>query len=533
MGLQQAPCNCRRQRRRGTSLGTAPGPARSAAPSRLQCSAPRTAPRPSRIHRPISTERSYALFRLTLALAISALLAACESRFGDEGTLPPIPEPILGTMSSEARELIGSATSHALANPDEAEANGRLGMAFHAYEFREESIACYRRAAALDPRDWRWAYYLGIVRAELGRYGDAATDFESVLSIRPELASGWLRLGESLLKADDPAQGREAFERAVELSPTSALAHFGLGKALDAVGDSERALDPYLRAVQLEPGAGAVRYALALLYRKLGRMEDAERQLAHLENRNRMEPSIEDSLMAAVRALRTDKRRYLQEGLELEAEGKLQEALALYEKAVAIDGSYLQARINLIAGYGRLGRFREAEVHYLATKGLASDSEELHVNWGMLETERKNFSAAVLSYRRALEINPHSADTHADLGAVLDRVGEADEALLHFRLALQNEPDHRLANFHLARFLISENRVTEAIDHLLRAKEPLDERTPTYIYGLADAYLRLGNVELSLRYLREAAALANEFGQSDLLRAILDDIHAIEAMPRP
>ena len=115
----------------------------------------------------------------------------------------------------------------------------------------------------------------------------------------------------------------------------------------------------------------------------------------------------------------------------------------------------------------------------------------------------------------------------------MNQVGNADEARLHFRLALQNEPNHRLANFHLARYLIAENRVNEAIDHLLKTKEPVDERTPAYVYGLADAYLRLGNRDLSLRYAREAAALAHEFGQSDLGRAILDDIQSLEAIRGP
>lgn len=435
-------------------------------------------------------------------------------------------------MAPEARELIGKARGHALADPSDADVHGRLGMALHAYELREGAIDSYQRAAAMDPRDWRWPYYLGTVHAELGRHSESVSLYESVLALRPELFAARIRLGESLLAGGRPEQSRETLQKAVELAPQSALAHFELGKALEAVGESEGALRAYARAMQLDPGAGAVRYALMLLYRNTGRMEDAELQLARLQDGNRVEPRIEDPLMAAVRTLRADKRRYLQDGLRLQADGNLLEAIVLYEKAVGIDGEYLQARINLIAAYAQLGRFREAQVHYRATKGLASDSEELQVNWGMLETDRRNFDSAVLSYRRALEINPHSADTHADLGVVLNQMGNVDDARLHFRLALQNEPDHRLANFHLARFLVAENRVSEAIDHLLRTRKPVDQATPRYIYGLADAYLRIGEVDQSLRYAREAAALAEEFRQFDLGRAIADDIRSLEASRR-
>ncbi len=435
-------------------------------------------------------------------------------------------------MAPEARELIGEARGRVLAKPTDSDSNGRFGMALHAYVLLQESIACYQRAAAFDSRDWRWPYYLGTVHAELGRHSEAASQFQAALSLRPDSVAARIRLGESLLGDGQFQRAREAFKEAVELSPKSAVGYFGLGKALESTDDHDEALRAYLRSIELEPAAGSVRYAIALLYRNLGRAGEAERQLAHVGNGNRTEPPIEDPLMAAVRSLRTDKRRYLQEGLSLEAEGKVRDAIVLYEKAVGIDGRYLQARINLIAAYGKLGRFPEAERHYEAIQGLASDSEELHVNWGVLQAAQKNFSDAAASYRRALEINPHSADTHGDLGVILGELGNADEARSHFRRALQNEPDHRLANFHLARYLIAENRVSEAIDHLLRTREPVDDRTPTYLYGLADAYLRLGNVDLSLRYAKQSGELASKLGQVGLARAINEDVRRLEAVHR-
>ena len=484
----------------------------------------------TRIGDPETVPLSEPVLRIAVAVAITAFLAGCRGGVEEEGRLPPIPEPRLEAMAPEARELIGEARKRTLANPGRADANGRLGMALHAYDLRQESIACYQRAAAFDPQDLRWPYYLGTVQLELGNNDEAALHFRAALSLRPDFGAARIRLGESLLSEGQFEQGREAFEQAVELSPVSAVGYFGLGKALEASGDNEAAQRAYIRAAELAPGAGAVRYALALLYRNLGRDDEAASQLAHLENGNRKQPPIEDPFMAAVRSLRADKHRYLQEGLGLEAEGNVREAIVLYEQAIGVDGSYLQARINLIGAYGKLGRYPEAERHYEATQMLASDSEELHVNWGMLQAARERFDDAAASYGRALEINPHSADTHADLGVVLGELGQDEEALLHFRLALQNEPNHRSANFHLARHLIAENRVTEAVDHLLRTREPVDDRTPTYIYGLADAYLRLGNVDLSLRYAKEAAALAGELGQFDLVRAIDEDIRRLEAV---
>lgn len=147
----------------------------------------------------------------------------------------------------------------------------------------------------------------------------------------------------------------------------------------------------------------------------------------------------------------------------------------------------------------------------------------------MLQAGRGDFAAAIRSYRRGLEINPHSADLHADLGAVLQRTGQAGEAARHLRLALEREPEHRLANFHLARHLLAEDRVAEAIRHLRRTEAPVDERTPTFLYGLADAYLRAGDAARAARYARRSLELARSMGQTDLAEAVAADLRALEA----
>ena len=414
-------------------------------------------------------------------------------------------------------------------NPTNAEASGRFGMTLHAYELRQDSIKCYQRAIALAPDEWRWRYYLGALLAELGRHDEAASQFEAVIAMAPELAAPRIRLGQSLVTFGETDQAIKAFEEALELEPLSAAAQFGLGKALAATGENQAALDAYQRALELEPTAGAGRYALALHQRDGGQDEEAAEQLALIENGNRAPPPIYDSLMVGLRNLRIDKHTYLERGLRLESQGDLFKAISMYERAVELDAEYLQARVNLIGAYGKLGRFLDAELQYRAALRFAANLEELHVNWGMLQAARKQFDDAAASYRQALEINPLSADTHTDLGIVLVELGQDSEALDHFRQALQNEPNHRSANFHLARHLIAEGRLAEAIDHLLRTRQPVDERTPTYIYGLADAYIRLGNVDLSLRYAREAEALASQFGQADLARAIGEDIRRLEA----
>ena len=464
-----------------------------------------------------------------MAAVLIACAASCEESGEQRNAALPLPIVRFEGMASDAAAALRRAQERASANPNLADANGAFGMVLQAYGLRDESVPCYLRAAELAPRDWRWPYYLGSVHAELGRHGEATAYFQRAASLQPESVAARVRLGNALLADGRPREGRQAFEDSVELDPSSAASHYGLGRACAADGDSTAALRSYMRAIDLAPAAGAVRYALAMLYEQLDRTADAARQLELAGEGSRLEPALDDPLMAAVNGMRVDKHTHLEDGLRLEREGSLAEAVQAYEKAVDLDDGYLQPRINLIAAYGKLGRIEEAESQYERALALAPESEELHVNWGTLLAGRNRFREAEASLRKALEINPHAASTHSDLAWVLNRAGKTREAIVHFRLALEREPGHRVANFHLARHLIGENRVEEAIRHLLRTLEPVDDLTPTYLYGLADAYLRVDRPDLAFNHLRRALELAGEMDQPGLAQEIERDLRALEA----
>ena len=467
--------------------------------------------------------------RAPIAIALLAFLAACQEGPPEHAARPPLPSVNLDGMAPDAAAAIRTARERAAQRAGQADASGTLGTVLQAYGLHEESVACYRRAEALEPGDWRWPYYLGSVHAELGRYREAAVCFRRASVLEPGSVAARIHLGNTLLRDGRPRESRRVFESLVESNPASAASHLGLARAQGADGKSEAALRSYMQALDLAPEAGAIRYALATLYNRLGRDLDASRQLELIGERELTEPSFDDPLATAVLEIRTDKHTLLERGLQLASQGSPAQATQAFEEALGLDSAYVQARINLVATYGRLGRFDEAQIHYERALELAPDSEELHVNWGTLQAGRDRLSYAARSFQRALEINPHSADTHADLGLVLDRAGQGAQAVRHFLRALEEDPGHRSANFHLARLRIAENRTEAAIRHLLRTVEPVDERTPTYLYALADAFVRAGEPDLALGHLARALDLAIESGQLELSRNLQRDIEALRA----
>ena len=59
------------------------------------------------------------------------------------------------------------------------------------------------------------------------------------------------------------------------------------------------------------------------------------------------------------------------------------------------------------------------------------------------------WSKAITLYEHALKLDPHNADLHTDLGIACRNAGQIDRALGEFRKALENDPVHQNARFHM------------------------------------------------------------------------------------
>ena len=107
-------------------------------------------------------------------------------------------------------------------------------------------------------------------------------------------------------------------------------------------------------------------------------------------------------------------------------------------------------------------------------------------------------------------------------------MGRSADAVESFVQALEYEPNHRLANFQLGRYRVAEGRIHDAIAHLERTLESdEDDKTPGFLYTLADAHLRAGSKAVAIQYAERAIAMAEAMGQVDLEDAIRNDLQTL------
>lgn len=304
--------------------------------------------------------------------------------------------------------------------PDSSEAHRMLGLAYWADSRDDKSVEHLQRAVRSNPQDERSRlvlsrvlssagrdaeaervlldtiaaipdsvqarWWLGWGYARLNRFADAGREFErAAAGAVAGRAPIYAAIGRLATQATDVTGAVAAFARAVDASPhdpamrkslagallrqdradealgelTAALridpldagTHAGIGQIHLDAGRYDEAVNALSRAIELSPAHTEARYALATALMRLGKSQEAEQEFERVEQ--------------AQRRILADRRRTMsldvlkEEAALRAAEGSLDRAIALYEKAVALEADPIVYR-QLAALYSRVGRSLDA-----------------------------------------------------------------------------------------------------------------------------------------------------------------------------
>jgi Tfp pilus assembly protein PilF len=230
----------------------------------------------------------------------------------------------------------------------------------------------------------------------------------------------------------------------------------------------------------------------------------------------------------AAEKLKADATELLKRGAALERTGNLPASIEAHEQALALNPGLVQAHINLISLFGRVGKFTKAEEHYRAALEINPDLPDVHYNFGVLRVAQERFAEAAAAFQQCLQLNPHYAEAHLNYAAMIERDGKLDEAAQHYRKAIENKAGYRAAHFALGRILVNQDKFAEAIAQFEKTLLPEDEETPRNYYALGATYIRAGNKAKGIHYLREALQRARALRQTPLVESLERDLKSLE-----
>jgi len=208
-------------------------------------------------------------------------------------------------------------------------------------------------------------------------------------------------------------------------------------------------------------------------------------------------------------------------GHALMRNGKLDEAVIQFCKALKINPNYEEAHANLGCTLARQGNISDAIYHYNKALLINPDNVKAHNNLGVLLAGKGKFNDAFYHYKEALRINPKYAGAYYNLGKIYTNRGEVEDAILYYKKTLQASPNMAEALYNLSwiyathkdnKFINGKEAVklAEKLCRLQNYSHPLS------LDALAAAYAEAGRFKEAVLTAQKGLELALKMGPKEL-----------------
>ena len=302
-----------------------------------------------------------------------------------------------------------------------------------------------------DPKDLIGFYRSDQRLSELiehGSYDEARVLSDKMLRERPGYVDGHLQRADIAVAQADPVAAIAHFSKAIELDPKSEKARLGLARELN----KQRRFGEAARLLEGAPPSA-----------------DAEIQLGlALASQGRLDQSLEHYRKAlALDANSAEAHAYL--GSALASQGKLDEAIDHLQTALRTKPDVAQVHQWLGIALKQRGMTEEAVQHFREALRIAPGLAEAHLHLGLVLKQQGKLDEAGREYHRALALDPRLAAAHNSLGSLLGSQGRLPDAIRQFREAVRIDPDYGDAHNNLGLALRMTGDRDEALRHFQAA----------------------------------------------------------------
>lgn len=345
--------------------------------------------------------------------------------------------------------------------PEQPNALQLLGMVARQRGDQAAAAALFRRSLAAQPDQPHVRNNLGNCCMDLSRFAEAAAAYAQALAQNADYTGARLNLALAQIALQQPAAAQTTLQPEIRAHPENARAWAILGRALQDLGSCDRAIDAYHTALRLRPGHLPWRHNLAVLWRLVGRAQDALPILADCAAQAPDNPAIHYNLGHCLQDL-----------------GRVDDAAGAYRQAIQLaqtDVTMHESLSRLLWENGQMDRHLES--YHLA---LADHPDHPALVSGL--ANRLTLAGQPQQAARLLAplVARGAGDAGLDcqLGQALWSGGDPDQAMAAFDGALSRDPDHAAALCESARALLILDRPQDALPRVLRrlASNPFDQQ---------------------------------------------------------
>jgi len=227
--------------------------------------------------------------------------------------------------------------------------------------------------------------------------------------------------------------------------------------------------------------------------------------------------------------------RHYTEGLELMRQGNNLDAVTAFETAVEGDPNFALGHSTLAQAYLNLGRGQRAEDSSRTAVDLSESlpSQERYLILAQNARVQGDYEAGIDAFQNLLRTRPTDAELNYELALLYEKQGAFDDARRHIETALEADPQNVAAQLEMGRVLIKGGETQDALAPLNQAlslaiQADNKEARANVLQSLGIAYRRLGRMDEALENLQDSLAIKREIGDRRGESASLSEIAYIQ-----
>lgn len=351
----------------------------------------------------------------------------------------------------------------------------------------------------------------------------AVIQIKNALQVNPDLAEARFLLGSALLDSGDPVGAETELRKALDLKYSQEAVVPRLAQALLAQSDARKLTDEFAKVQLTQPaGQASLQTYLATAYAMQGQPEQSQTSLnAALQADPGFGPALIqqarqkagqrdfDGAMALVDdVLAKDPRSVdgwkIKGDLQLYAYAKMDDALASYRKALAVQPDFLSGHVSVISILLQQEKLTETQAQIDQLKTFAPNHAQTKYLEARLAFQKKDYTGARELSQQVLKTAPKNVQALQLAGAVELQLNSLVQAEDYLGKAVQFAPELVSARRLLITTYLRSGQAAKALAALQPAlsKEPIH---PDFLAIAGEVYLQNGDVQKAEALFSKAA----------------------------
>jgi tetratricopeptide (TPR) repeat protein len=161
----------------------------------------------------------------------------------------------------------------------------------------------------------------------------------------------------------------------------------------------------------------------------------------------------------------------------------------------------------------QMGDVESALVSYNKAVKINPDFAEAHYRIGGVINDQGDFDAAINSYKVAIKLKPDYAEAYIDMGNALNDQGNLEASIDIYKRAIKIKPNYAEAYYNMGLVLYSKGNLDSAIDSYKQALQIKPDNAEAYI-DMGNAFKAKDDLQAAADSYRQALKIKPDFAQA-------------------